>query len=183
MAGAVAGAIRERLPLDPGWRLLDYGAGTGLLTLSLQPAVRAVVAMDSSKGMLEVLAGKAAIAGFGNVECRFGDLEREDAPSGEEYDAIVSAMTLHHLREPGAMLKKWAAMLKSGGWLAAADLEPEDGTFHDDPTGIFHHGFAAADLLRWTAEAGLQDGRVETVHRIHKDAREYPVFLASARKI
>jgi ubiquinone/menaquinone biosynthesis C-methylase UbiE len=173
--------------MDPKWRLLDYGAGTGLLTLHLQPQVGRVVAMDSSQGMLDVLAGKAREAGMQNVECRSGDLEREEPPAGERFDAIVSAMTLHHLREPRLMLGKWAEMLDPGGWVAVADLEPEDGTFHDDPTGIFHHGFAAADLLRWMGEAGLEDGRVETVHRIRKDlrpdgAREYPVFLATARK-
>ena len=186
LAGAVARAMQERLPLGPGWRLLDYGAGTGLLTLHLQPHVGLVIAMDASKGMLEVLAGKVREAGLGNVECRFGDLEREGPAKDERFDAVVSAMTLHHLREPRAMIKKWAAMLTAGGWLALADLEPEDGTFHDDPTGIFHHGFAADDLTAWMMEAGLSDVRMETVHRIRKDspsgAREYPVFLATARK-
>jgi len=187
LAGAVAGGILGRLPFRPGWRLLDYGAGTGLLTLHLQPHVGRVVAMDSSQGMLDVLGGKAREAGMANVECRLGDLEHDESPTGERFDAIVSAMTLHHLREPGAMLKQWAAMLAPGGWIAAADLEPEDGTFHDDPTGIFHHGFAAADVLKWMEEAGLSDGRVDTVHRIRKDlrpagVREFPVFLATARK-
>jgi SAM-dependent methyltransferase len=143
--------------------------------------------MDSSQGMLEVLSGKAHEAGMGNVECRLADLETEAPPASERYDAIVSAMTLHHLREPGAMFAQWAALLAPGGWLAAADLEPEDGTFHDDPTGIFHHGFTTTEVLRWVGEAGLEDGRVGTVHRILKDgpsgAREYPVFLATARKI
>lgn len=187
LAGAVARGIQERLPLDPAWRLLDYGAGTGLLTLHLQPHVGSVVAMDSSQGMLDVLAQKARDAGMTNVDCRFGDLEKEAPPAGEAYDAVVSAMTLHHLRDPGAMLKHWAAMLVPGGWIAAADLEPEDGTFHDDPTGIFHHGFAMVDLLKWMGEAKLEGGRIETIHRIRKDlrssgAREYPVFLATARK-
>jgi ubiquinone/menaquinone biosynthesis C-methylase UbiE len=53
------------------WRhgqcVLDYGAGTGLLTLNLQPQVAAIVAMDSSAGMLEKVTEKLHAAGIRNV--------------------------------------------------------------------------------------------------------------------
>ena len=39
VARAVGEAIGRAVPFEPGWRAVDYGAGTGLLTLNLQPRV------------------------------------------------------------------------------------------------------------------------------------------------
>ena len=37
LARAVGEAIGRAIPFQAGWRVLDYGAGTGLLTLNLRP--------------------------------------------------------------------------------------------------------------------------------------------------
>ena len=62
LARAVGEAIGRAIPFQPGWSALDYGAGTGLLTLNLQPRVASMVALDSSTGMLEKLTQKLAAA-------------------------------------------------------------------------------------------------------------------------
>ncbi len=46
LARAVGEGIERAIPLEPNWRVLDYGAGTGLLTLNLQPRVASLVALD-----------------------------------------------------------------------------------------------------------------------------------------
>jgi tRNA (cmo5U34)-methyltransferase len=70
LARAVAITIRRAIPVQAHWRALDYGAGTGLLTLNLQPSVASLVALDSSTGMLEKLTEKLAAAGIVNVQTR-----------------------------------------------------------------------------------------------------------------
>jgi len=60
LARAVGEALRRVIPVQSHWRVLDYGAGTGLLTLNLQPQVASVMALDSSTGMLEKLTQKLA---------------------------------------------------------------------------------------------------------------------------
>ena len=184
-AAAIARAMLERVPFKPGWHIADYGAGTGLLTLNILLHVGRITAFDSSAGMLDVLKGKLAKADLHTVECRLLDLETDSTQSGR-YDAVVSAMTLHHIKEPGEMIRKWAAMLVPGGWLAVADLESEEGDFHDDPTGIFHFGFVRKSLEDWFSGAGLKIQAMDIAYVVHKDvkgqAKDFPILLAVARK-
>jgi hypothetical protein len=75
-----------------------------------------------------------------------------------------------------------AACLAPGGWLAIADLESEDGSFHAEP--VPHHGFDPQAFLARMGRAGLDPVSAERVHAMRKspEGRDYPVFLAVARK-
>jgi ubiquinone/menaquinone biosynthesis C-methylase UbiE len=185
LAGAVGAAIQQTIPIKPHWRALDYGAGTGLLSLNLQPHVASLMALDSSTGMLEKLGQKISACGIKNVEPRLWNLEVEPFPE-TGFDLVVSSMTLHHLRDVPLVLKRLAAVIRPGGWLAAADLETEDGTFHGDADGVFHHGFAREQMLGWLGEAGFAQVQLKSAHTISKpdstgELRKYGVFLAIAR--
>jgi ubiquinone/menaquinone biosynthesis C-methylase UbiE len=81
LARAVGAVIDRVIPLQRDWRTLDYGAGTGLLTLSLQPRVASILALDSSAGMLAQLHQKLAAAGIGNVQAPYWNLEDEPCPA------------------------------------------------------------------------------------------------------
>ncbi len=76
-------------------------------------------------------------------------------------------------------------MLEPGGFIAIADLEKEDGTFHDDSAGVHHNGFDRDGLCRKMMAAGFPFVRMETVHRVWKTRDtgivEYPVFYAVGR--
>jgi tRNA (cmo5U34)-methyltransferase len=181
LAKAVAEAIRREVPLAAGWTAMDYGCGTGLVTLLLSPHLGAVLAVDSSQGMLDVLAEKLTAAGIANVETRKLDLTTEEAPVAS-YELIFSAMALHHIPEPAALLGQFADLLRPGGYLAIADLDAEDGSFHPDPTGIHHHGFSREQRQTLFAGAGLTDIRTVLAHTVTRpdatgQSRDYPVLL------
>jgi hypothetical protein len=72
-------------------------------------------------------------------------------------------------------------LLHPGGWVALADLESEDGSFHDDPTGIFHHGFSAEELSGMLKRAGFSSVVVTPVTKVIRGERSYPVLLARAQ--
>lgn len=186
LARAVGDAIRRAVTLHPQWRVLDYGAGTGLLTLRLQPAVGSMLALDASSGMLEVLSQKLAQAGIANVQVRQCDLLNQSlADTG--FDLVASSMTLHHIRDVPSLLRRLAAALKPGGWLAAADLDTEDGSFHGQADDVFHHGFDREQIAHWLGQTGLTNVRIEDAHSLAKpDAtgqmRSYGVFLATGQK-
>ncbi|MBN2624708.1 MAG: class I SAM-dependent methyltransferase, partial [Acidimicrobiales bacterium] len=57
-ARVVADAIRATVPLDSSTRVLEYGAGTGLVTQALRDAVGPVTMADTSTGMRDVMRAK-----------------------------------------------------------------------------------------------------------------------------
>jgi ubiquinone/menaquinone biosynthesis C-methylase UbiE len=186
LARAIGASIYKTIDLQPDWRVLDYGAGTGLVTLSIQPFVESIDAVDLSAGMLDMLAKKVASAGISNVATRQWDLEKEPYPVAD-FDLVVSSMTLHHLRNVPLVFSRLAALLKPGGWLAVADLDSEDGSFHGPTNDVFHHGFDRSQISKWLDEAGFAQVSLTNAHIMNKpeasgQMRLYGVFLATAKK-
>jgi ubiquinone/menaquinone biosynthesis C-methylase UbiE len=180
LATEIAAAISAALPLDPQWDALDFGCGTGLVTLQLAPLLGSITGVDSSAGMLDKLKSKIASAGITSVRtCQCG-LDATGLPPGP-FQLITSAMTLHHIQEPAALLTIFHKHLQPGGWLALADLESEDGTFHEDATGVFHHGFSTVELIALLAEAGFKPGMFSTATAVVKGEHSFPVFLLVAQ--
>jgi cyclopropane fatty-acyl-phospholipid synthase-like methyltransferase len=186
MARDVAQAIARQVRLSPEMNVLDFGCGTGLLTLQLAPLVGSITGVDSSRGMLDVLAGKIARQKLTNVRTLLLDLEAGDALP-DAYDLIVSNMTLHHIREVGPLLERFHQALSPGGYLCLADLDSDEGQFHGDNQGVFHFGFDRADLRRALAEAGFEDIRDTTAAEVTKptrtgELRRFTIFLMTGRK-
>ncbi len=183
---AVTDAMVRRLSWSPTLRVMDYGAGTGLVTLRLQPLVGSLVAVDSSSNMLSELQKKATQRGLTNVETRKADLEHEAGPPAE-FDLIVSSLTLHHVRDVAALLRHLRETLKPDGRIAIADLDTEDGSFHPDKTGVYHFGFDRKALCRLIESAGFTNCEALDAHTFPKpDAagllRQYSIFLVTARR-
>ena len=181
LAADLFAALERQIPLQPDWTVLDYGAGTGLLTLALAPRVRRVLAVDSSAGMLDVLAGKLSLNHVVNVDTIRADFAADPLPPGPCH-LVVSAMTLHHVADPNLLFRSFHELLAPGGTLALADLDAEDGSFHENNAGGHHYGFDRDALSRQLAAAGFADVRCTTAALIDRNSRAYPVFLAAARR-
>jgi ubiquinone/menaquinone biosynthesis C-methylase UbiE len=183
---AVGKAIAAAMPLKSSNTVLDYGAGTGLVSLALCNQVCRVLAADSSQGMLDVLAAKTKAAGIVNIRPVFLDLE-DPAATPPTVDALVSSMTLHHVRDIPRLARIFFSMLRTGGHIALADLATEAGDFHPDNTGVHHFGFDA-DWLRATfATAGFADARTTLAHTVRKqvasgETKDFPILLLTADK-
>ena len=106
VARAVGSAIGRTVPLQRTWRVLDYGAGTGLLTLCIQPFVAEVIALDTSEGMAAELRAKLAAARITNVDVRLWDLGSQSYPR-RDFDLVVSSMTMHHILTCLSCLVAW----------------------------------------------------------------------------
>jgi ubiquinone/menaquinone biosynthesis C-methylase UbiE len=186
MAQDVARAIRDTIGLTPDMDVLDFGCGTGLLTLQLQPYVRTITGTDSSPGMLKVLTAKIGAGGLTSVRTSLFDPENPVSLEGE-YDLIVSSMTFHHIPEIPTLLDILCSHLRPGGRLAIADLDREGGRFHDSNEGVFHFGFDRALLKKEMEDAGFAKVRNRTAAIIHKSCpvcqdRSFTVFLMTAGK-
>lgn len=187
LAAAIAKAIWEEVPLTPEMEIMDFGCGTGLIARALAPRVRLVTAADTSAQMLAVLEAKAKEAGLEGINPLLLD-ETYGTHGGVAYDAIVSGMVLHHIEDIPELVAQLAQWCRPGGWLALADLEPEDGSFHHDPTGVVHHGIDPtwlADQLEPLDFTIRSTRRVHTIRRPPAQgvpARDYPVFLVAAQR-
>lgn len=184
-AAKVAEAIRAALPLQPGMTALEVGCGTGLLSFALQSDFAHLTLADTSEGMLDVLTAKIAESGVRNMTPLNLDLTSDPAPVSR-FDVTYSLMTLHHIPNIDHILRQFHALLKPGGWLAIADLDAEDGTFHTDGTTDVHLGFERAALQKQVESAGFGEVKFSTPYIITKKIGEteksFPVFLLIARK-
>jgi ubiquinone/menaquinone biosynthesis C-methylase UbiE len=185
VARAVGEAICRAVPIQPQWRALDFGAGTGLVTLRLQPLVASITAVDTSSGMLETLSKKLDSARIQNVSVRQWDIQEAMFPENG-FDLCFSSMTLHHLRDVPLALARFRQLLKPGGWLAVADLDAEDGSFHGPNNDVFHNGFQRGEFRQWLETAGFKHATFSDAHSISKpnasgQTRSYSVFLCVAQ--
>lgn len=180
LAEEIAAAIKNSIPLSHEWDALDFGCGTGLVTLQLAPCLRTVTGTDSSSGMIERLNAKIATSGISNVSAELCDPATGALPAGR-YHLITSAMTLHHVADIAPLLRSFKALLHPGGRIALADLEAEDGDFHDDATGVFHNGFSAEELSGLLEQASFSAVTITTATTVAKGDRIFPVLLATAQ--
>ena len=175
---AVPERLLAQLPLQASDHVLDFGAGTGLLSVPIAPKVAQVTALDMSAAMLQVLDEK----GFANITPLQQDIF---AGLPGQYHAVVSCMALHHVADTAALLRAFAAALHPGGRIALVDLYQEDGSFHGDnqAKGVQHFGFAPEALQALAEQAGLMDIAFSEILRLqHSNGRGYPLFLMTGRK-
>jgi tRNA (cmo5U34)-methyltransferase len=105
----------------PDLRVLDLGAGTGLMTwhiLNKRPEAVCTL-VDFAGEMLNV--AKKRFAGQSNVSYVTGDYRNVDLGSG--YDVIVSSLSIHHLddRDKARLYQRLYGLLKEGGMFVNAD--------------------------------------------------------------
>jgi len=184
-ARKVADLIAARLPALSGARVLEVGAGTGLLGFALRDRVRHVTLADSSTEMLAVAGEKLRAEGACNVDVVRLDLAQGPLAPGR-FDVVCALLVLHHVPDTDALLRRLYEGLVPGGYLCVSDLEAEDGSFHG--VGFKgHNGFDRARLGESLERAGFRDVRFEAAFEIRKPGRDgaprsYPAFLAIGRR-
>jgi cyclopropane fatty-acyl-phospholipid synthase-like methyltransferase len=175
----VSAALLARVTLSPEMSVMDFGAGTGLISAQVAPHVGKIFAVDVSQAMLEQLAAKPELEG--KVECVCQDITQCDLEL--RVDLIMSAMALHHVEDTAGLLKSFHQHLAAGGRLALADLDAEDGSFHPaDTEGVFHAGFDRDALAALLDAQGFQDVEFTTAVSVAKNEERYPIFLVTATK-
>jgi predicted TPR repeat methyltransferase len=186
LAEDIAHAISKQIVLTPKMDVMDFGCGTGLLTIQLQPLVRSITGVDSSQGMLNIFNTKISRLKLTNTRALLVDLDKGDTLAGN-YHLIVSSMTLHHIKEIQPLFDQFHNIMETAGYLCIADLDPDEGQFHNDNTGVFHLGFDRKTLRKFFAEAGFENVHDVTAAEVMKPAingemRRFTVFLMTGQK-
>ena len=182
-AQTVADVLAGVIPLRGDERLLEYGAGTGLVAQALGERVGVITLADSSAGMREAMARKIDAGALpSNVRVWDLDLTSDDVPE-DRFDLIVSSLVLHHIKDLPRVLAGFHELLDAGGHVAIADLDQEDGSFHEHVHDFGgHNGFDRAQLQANLEAAGFEDVRFTDAGEVQKEGRAFGLFLASARK-
>jgi ubiquinone/menaquinone biosynthesis C-methylase UbiE len=156
LAKAVGAAILREARPTKEMDVLDYGCGTGLVSLFLLPHVRSVTGADSSAGMLEVLREKIAEGGLQGMQVMRLDAEHESVPQ-QRFNMVVASMILHHAANVERVLRAFHEMLLPGGTLCIADLDTEPGLFHtpEAVASVHHLGFDRGRLKGQLDAIGL----------------------------
>lgn len=170
----IANSIHGAVKFDRAMHIMDFGSGTGLLLERVAAQVGKITAVDISKSMNSQLNEKRSKLGC-EIEILEVDLEKSDI--AQKFDGIISSMTMHHVDDVRSMFRKFRSMLNENGFLAIADLDIEDGSFHTEDTGVFHFGFDRSAISNIALEAGFRNVVIASASTVHKPQGDFPVFL------
>lgn len=124
-------------------RVLDVGAGTGLLALRVAPSVEHVTALDSSPAVCGLLEENSRELGITNLDVVVADARVLPLPDAS-FDLVVSNYCLHHISDADKLvaLGELARVLRPGGRLVFGDM-------------MFNVGFRTARDRRVVARLAL----------------------------
>ncbi len=176
-AGSYLKMIRAEIPVydelqdhvarsltPPVGAFLDLGVGTGATSKAVLHRFpdASVVLLDESAEM--VAAAQASLPPDHVARTIVGDLLDQFPEDG--FDAVVSALAVHHLRadRKRELFRRVRASLASGGQFVMADVvvpvDPEDAVTGLSPD--FDHPGRLSDLLEWLVDAGFTASSVWT---------------------
>jgi 2-polyprenyl-3-methyl-5-hydroxy-6-metoxy-1,4-benzoquinol methylase len=175
----IANTIKSSIALNNTMSIADFGAGTGLLSQFLEQDVAKITAIDNSKNMLNEFKNK-------NFRCQIDtlyiDILKENS-FNIEFNGIVSSMTMHHIDNIEKLFQKFYSILKQNGFIALADLNKEDGTFHSSNDGVFHFGFDFNKLKDIAIKVGFKNIEIKSCNKIEKPHKDFEVLAIIAYKI
>ncbi|MFS9135888.1 class I SAM-dependent methyltransferase [Streptococcus mitis] len=144
LANLVCQAVEKQIDLLSNKEILDFGGGTGLLSLPLAKQAKSVILVDISEKMLEQARLKAEQQEIKNIQFLEQDLLKN--PLKQEFDFIVVSRVLHHMPDLDAALSLFHQHLRENGQLLIADFTKTEAN---------HHGFDLAELEKQLIEHGF----------------------------
>ena len=197
IGGTTRSLIRERISKENSLgSLVEFGCGTGFNTAILSAKAESLVATDFSPGMLAV--AKARIAAR-NVTFRVEDCQKASF-CDSSFDTAFMSLVIH-FTEPLKTLAEMRRILKTGGMLIIANLDPAALKSFDrlrcwvriifnglarfrvkPPKGFGQHLLSEKQLCTHLRDAGFNVLSCETI-RDGSRSSNIPVDYVRARKV
>jgi SAM-dependent methyltransferase len=111
--------------IRPGWRVLDVGCGTGIVTRDLRARVGPtgrVVGVDPSRAFIREARRRASAEPRGRCTFRVADGRGLPFPTAS-FDAAVAVTVLLHVTASDRVLAEMMRVTRSGGYVAVLDQD------------------------------------------------------------
>jgi ubiquinone/menaquinone biosynthesis C-methylase UbiE len=178
LAKVIAREVRQVLQNSTSKLLIDYGSGTGLVSLELSDLVDSILLVDSSKQMLDVAEAKIHRKGIKNARVLYSDFTQETPDL--KADIVFMSLVLLHIPDTNKILQQLYTILNEAGKLIIVDFDKNDQINHPK----VHNGFAHEELKNRLSEVGFRSIKIETFYhgeRIFMN-RDASMFVSSSIK-
>lgn len=165
------------LYLVPRIRVVDLGAGEGLVSQLLARRAEHVYCVDNSTRMVEVGTELAKRNKLENLEYICGDIEKPPLADQCVHLALLS-QALHHARHPERAIGEAFRLLKPGGRLVILDLKEHSFEKARELYADSWLGFSENQLYSWLKEAGFENVEVTAVAK-EENEPQFETLLAS----
>lgn len=154
--------------------ILDFGGGTGLVSLPLATQSKSVMLVDISDKMIEQAHLKVKKQAINNVHLLQQDLL--STPLNQLFDIILVSRVLHHMSNIEETLNVFRNHLADDGQLFIADFVKTDTN---------HHGFHLVDLEGKLSQSGFSSVQSQIIYSADKLflGNYAELFLTLAQKI
>jgi len=178
LAKVIVNEVRPELRNSKSKSLIDYGSGTGLITLELSDFVASILLVDSSKQMLEIAKAKILHKGITNSKVLCSDFTQETPEL--KADIVLLSLVLLHIPDTKTILQKLFNILNNGGKLIIIDFDKNDKIYHPK----VHNGFSHEVLKKSLSEVGFKSTEIKTFYHgnhvfMNQDAS---MFISSSLK-
>jgi len=141
--------VVQALNVQPGMKVADIGAGSGLFTRPIAKSVApaTIYAVDIDADLLKIIDRRAKDAGVTNIHTVLAAADDPKLP--EPVDLIFICDALHHIANQGSYLKTIRKYLAPGGRVAVIDFS------ETWPEGHEKLRFSVAQFEAWMKDAGF----------------------------
>ncbi|MFC0186730.1 class I SAM-dependent methyltransferase [Fictibacillus aquaticus] len=178
LATVIVKEIRPQLKNSQSKSLIDYGSGTGLVSLELSDLVDSILLVDSSKQMLDVAEAKILHKEILNANVLHSDFTQQTPEL--KSDIVLLSLVLLHIPDTKKILQKLYSILNDGGKLIIVDFDKNNSISHPK----VHNGFAHEELKKLLSQAGFTATEMKTFYEgkqifINQDAS---MFISCSTK-
>lgn len=168
-------------------KALEFGSGTGNVSIQLQDCCNSITLADTSEGMIRVMKEKLADLKISAMN-PFLITESNPLTGLGGFDLVFTLLTLHHVYDIDKVFSEFHKILKKDGLVFIGDLITEDGSFHfRDPEFDGHKGFEVSELGKLLKKNGIEpvsDSIFYTIKREHESKiKDYPLFILAGRNL
>ncbi|ARC59665.1 class I SAM-dependent methyltransferase [Bacillus licheniformis] len=156
LAKVIVNEVRPELRNSQSKSLIDYGSGTGLISLELSDLVHSILLVDSSKQMLEVAKAKISRKGIANAKTLYSDFTQETPEL--KADIVLMSLVLLHIPDTNKILQELFGILNDGGKLIIIDFDKNDKIQHPK----VHNGFSHEELKKRLSDVGFKSTEMKT---------------------